>query len=82
MKEAKESKYAKYESNKRNRKRYNKIYYGRTAYLYEPRPWTEDEDAMVLEHTITDPMLSPIIQRSVAAIQIRRQLLRKQKMNQ
>lgn len=45
-----------------------KRYYAKTA-LYAPRPWTSKEEQLVLEHTIPDSELSPLIQRSVAAIQ-------------
>lgn len=57
-------------------RRQNQRYYEKTSYLYPPRPWTSDEDAMVLEHSMTDPELSAKIERSVRAIQHRRHRLR------
>lgn len=57
--------------------RYKRKYYGRTANLYERRPWDGEEDDMVLEHKITDSEMSPILRRSVGAIQQRRHHLRK-----
>ena len=51
-------------------------YYGKTA-GYESRSWIAEEDCLVLEHSITDTELSHKIERSVAAIQIRRCRLKK-----
>lgn len=53
-----------------------KRYYAKTA-LYAPRPWTAKEEQLVLEHTIPDSELSPLIQRSVSAIQNKRHKLKK-----
>ena len=47
--------------------------------MYEPHSWSAAEDAMVLEHSITDHELSEKIGRSVKAIQIRRSRLKKMK---
>lgn len=66
------SKYAK------TKNAYYKRYYGKTA-VYEPHLWSNAEDAMVLEHSITDHELSEKIGRSVKAIQIRRSRLKKMK---
>lgn len=60
------------------RKRYNKKYYKRTA-IYRKRAWTEEEDKLVLEQSITDTELSYLIERSVKSIQIRRSRLKKKK---
>ena len=57
---------------------YYKRYYGKTA-IYKPHLWSNVEDAMVLEHSITDHELSEKIGRSVEAIQIRRSKLKKMK---
>lgn len=53
----------------------NQRYYAKTSNLYSRRPWTAEEDAMVMEHNITDSELSAKIQRSVRAIQHRRHRL-------
>lgn len=47
------------------------------CYMYPGRPWTEDEDALVVAHEIPDKELSPIIQRTISAIRGRRYNLRK-----
>lgn len=48
-------------------------YYAKTAFIYKgKRPWTPEEDSMVLTHSITDHELSALITRSVNAIQGRR----------
>lgn len=47
-------------------------YYAKTSSLYTHRPWTTEEDAMVMEHNLTDSELSVKIERSVRAIQHRR----------
>lgn len=57
-------------------RRQNQRYYEKTSNLYPPRPWTPGEDAMVLEHSITDHELSAKIERSVRAIQHRRNRLK------
>ncbi len=54
-----------------------KRYYDKTSNLYPPKPWTAAEDAMVIEHKITDSELSAKIERSVRAIQHRRVRLKK-----
>lgn len=53
-------------------RRQNQRYYAKTSFLYPSRPWSADEDALVLEHKITDSELSAKIGRSVKAIQLRR----------
>ncbi|MDY2607231.1 MAG: hypothetical protein SOV90_04780 [Lachnospiraceae bacterium] len=62
----------------KTKKAYYKRYYGKTA-IYKPHLWSAAEDAMVLEHSITDHELSEKIGRSVKAIQIRRNRLKKMK---
>lgn len=57
-----------------NRARIKKKYYDKTA-TYSKIPWTLAEDAMVLEHSMTDAELSKRIGHSVMAIQIRRSRL-------
>lgn len=59
----------------RNRQR--KRYYDKTA-IYGKRPWTPEQDKMVLNHDITDYELSKIIHHSMRAIQKRRCTLKKQ----
>lgn len=58
----------------RNKQR--KRNYSRSAH-YFPSEWTNQEDALVLEHSITDRELSELIHHSVQAIQIRRCRLKK-----
>lgn len=53
-----------------------KRYYKKTA-IYEPNPWTEEQDKCVLKHIITDTELSDLIGHSVQAIQLRRLRLKK-----
>lgn len=55
----------------------HKRYYARTAFKYERRRWTVDEDKLVLIHRIPDSELSPIIKRSMKSISNRRWRLRK-----
>lgn len=54
----------------------HKRYYAQTANRYKGRRWTEEEDRLVLAHTITDRELSEAIRRSMKAIQNRRAILR------
>ena len=55
----------------------HKRYYARTAFKYERRRWTVDEDKLVLIHRIPDSELSRIIKRSMKSISNRRWRLRK-----
>ena len=55
----------------------HKRYYARTAFKYERRKWTDDEDELVLIQKIPDSELSPIIRRSMKSISNRRWRLRK-----
>ena len=67
---------------KRARKRKeHKRYYAKTAFKYEPRPWTAAEDHLVLLHAIPDSELSVAIGRSLKAICNRRWRLRQAKGN-
>lgn len=59
----------------------HKRYYGKTAFLYERRLWSEEEDRLVLEHKIPDSQLVPIIERSMKAICNRRWRLKRQMKN-
>lgn len=56
--------------------RQRKRYYAKTA-LYPPRKWTADEESMILDSKLSDHQLSPILHRSVEAIQLKRCKLRK-----
>lgn len=47
------------------------------AFMYEARSWDEFEDKLVLSHAIPDRELSKKIRRSVTAIQIRRNRLKR-----
>jgi hypothetical protein len=73
--------YADMELHRQTCNRQNRRYYHKTTFLYDRRKWDEDEDRMILEHSITDSELSAIIQRSVGAIQRRRWYLKKPKNN-
>lgn len=53
-------------------------YYGQTAFLYHPRPWTEREDRLVFAHAVPDRELSARIHRSMKTISNRRWRLRKE----
>lgn len=55
----------------------HKRYYAQTAFKYERRRWTDDEDKLVLIQRIPDSELSPIIKRSMKSISNRRWRLRK-----
>lgn len=46
---------------------------------YEAKPWTEDEDQLVLAHKTTDRILSERIRRSVTSIYDRRAQLKRRK---
>ena len=50
----------------------HKRYYAQTAFKYERRKWTDDEDKLVLIQRIPDSELSPIIKRSMKSISNRR----------
>lgn len=60
----------------------HKRYYAKTAFLYEPRPYSEEEDVMILAHAVPDSELSIIIRRSMKAICNRRWRLRRDKRKQ
>ena len=60
-------------SERHDRKRVeHKRYYAQTAFKYERRRWTDDEDKLVLIQRIPDSELSPIIKRSMKSISNRR----------
>lgn len=66
------------EKRRERRHREHRLYYARTAFLYEPRVWTQEEDKLVLLHSIPDRELSVSIRRSMKAISNRRwRLMRK-----
>lgn len=50
----------------------HKRYYAKTAFLYEKRPYSDAEDALILAHTVPDSELSLTIHRSMKAISNRR----------
>lgn len=58
--------------------RQKRRYYGKTAFRYPKRRWTCDEDRIILAHKNTDTELSIMLERSVAAIQKRRCVLKNQ----
>lgn len=60
------------------KRREHRLYYAGTAFLYRPRPWTDEEDRLVLAHEIPDRELSARIRRSMKAISNRRWRLRKE----
>lgn len=66
---------------KASRRSQHKRYYAKTAFMYDPRPWTEDEDALVMKHAIPDSELSTLIHRSLKSICNRRWRLSKKKKN-
>lgn len=51
-------------------------YYRKTA-GYKPRSWTIHEQELLFNSNLTDPQLSALIHRSVAAIQIQRSKLKR-----
>ena len=63
---------ARLERNKQRRRNY-----ARSA-NYIPSEWTAKEDALVIEHSISDRELSVLIHHSVQAIQVRRCRLKKE----
>lgn len=63
---------------KQDRKGQKRRYYGKTAYLYAKRPWSQMEIDLVMAHEIPDAELSAIIERSLGAIQIKRSQLKKE----
>ena len=58
----------------RNRQRQRN--YAKTA-IYPPKEWAEEDDALVLEHKMSDRELSKLIEHSVQAIQVHRSRLKK-----
>lgn len=66
------------QSRREAKRREHRRYYAETAFLYKPRPWTENEDKLVLAHDIPDRELSAKIHRSMKAISNRRWRLRKE----
>ena len=69
--------YSNMERYRKTKREQMKRYYGKTARKYERKLWTKEEDALVLEHKVTDSFLSDLIERSVGAIQTRRCFLNK-----
>ena len=47
------------------------------SFIYEKRPWTTEEERLVLYSNLTDRELSEKIKRSVSAIQKKRSVLKK-----
>lgn len=69
------SKYVDKERLRKTRNAQRLRYYRKTS-KYERRAWTCAEDDLVLAHSIPDSLLSEKIARSVAAIQVRRHILK------
>ena len=69
--------YADMERYKKTKNAQRERYYRRTAFKYSYKYWTKEEDNLVLEHKMSDSMLSVLIERSVGAIQTRRAFLKK-----
>ena len=65
---------------KRTKRRQSKRYYAKYD-KYEKRPFTEDDDTLILAHEITDPELSKQIRQSVQRIQSRRNYLKHRNRN-
>ena len=62
----------KYPSYKKHRKEYNKNVYYATRGKYERRPWDDLEEHIIMFSEKPDRELSDLLERSVSAIQIRR----------
>lgn len=69
--------YADMEKYRRTARAQKNRYYGKTAFLYPGRLWTDDENELILAHEMPDSELSTMIQRSVGAIQVQRCKLKK-----
>lgn len=75
------SKY-RYESAKLYRHKYNEQYYAKSAYARNHKqPWTKENLIAVKNHEITDQELSKMLGRSVRAIQVVRNSIKKGKYN-
>ncbi|MCD8006224.1 MAG: hypothetical protein LUF29_04520 [Oscillospiraceae bacterium] len=61
---------------RRQKRADRKRYYGKTANLYPRHAWTEEEERLVLEHSIPDSELSAKICRSLKSIQEKRRRLK------
>ncbi len=56
----------------------NKKYYGKTSYApMHKRPWTEEDDRILMDGAESDLILARVLERSVASIQKRRCMLKK-----
>lgn len=71
------TKYADTNKFRKSRDKSRRKYYERTSGIYESRLWTTEEEERVLKHDIPDSELSKQIERSLWAIQKRRNKLRK-----
>ncbi len=68
----KKSKYE-YASNKKHRRKYNKVYYGRVTDADNSRkPWTTKEVELIMRHDVTDTELAIQLGRTLRAIQTKR----------
>ncbi|MCD8107377.1 MAG: hypothetical protein LUE20_05375 [Oscillospiraceae bacterium] len=61
---------------RRQKRMSHKRYYGKTANLYPRHAWTEEEERLVMEHSIPDSELSEKIGRSLKGIQEKRRRLK------
>lgn len=75
------SKY-RYESAKKQRRKYNKDYYARTQNARNSNTfWTVEELIIVKEHLVSDTEIANLLGRSVAAVQTARHNIKKGKYN-
>jgi len=61
---------------RKTRNRQRKRYYSKTQNaINSGKPWTEEDDAVVLKHEVSDTEISQLLHRSVGSIQSRRYIL-------
>lgn len=64
-----------YPRNSEYKKKWNKKYYCNRG-MFPPREWSEDEEKEVMYSTLSDRELELKLQRSISAIQTRRNIIR------
>lgn len=70
------------EKARRTRNKHRRQNYQKTAFAPNSgKLWSEYEDAIILEHTVTDFELAKLLKRSVGSIQNRRCRLKKKESN-